>query len=136
MSLKNFVIRSLVAAPLIAGGIGARSHADRIAPALEGMADKVNDTTGLSVTGKQLALLHADTLALGGATMALGILPRLSALGLLANLIPTTVVGHPFWKHSGAEFQEHLTGFLRNGAYVGGLLAVATGSLTAKKAAK
>jgi uncharacterized membrane protein YphA (DoxX/SURF4 family) len=33
----------------------------------------------------------------GGTMLALGVLPRLSALALVASMVPTTLAGHAYW---------------------------------------
>ena len=61
-----------------------------------------------------------------GSAMALGILPRVSALSLVGLLVPTTIVGHPFWKETeDAAKQTQMTSFASNTAVAGGLLMVA-----------
>lgn len=61
----------------------------------------------------------------GGALLALGRMPRLSAVALMASLIPTTVAGHPFWtiEDPAARAQQRIH-FLKNSAMLGGLLLV------------
>src|SRR5580658_538293 len=62
---------------------------------------------------------------LGGAfSLLLGIEPRLGALLLLLFLIPVTVMYHPFWKRSGADFVTEADHFLSNLAIIGGLLVI------------
>src|SRR5271156_4776002 len=72
-------------------------------------------------------LLHLVTVLvqLGGAlSLLLGIEARLGALLLLLFLIPVTVMYHPFWKRSGAEFATEADHFLSNLAIIGGLLVI------------
>lgn len=74
---------------------------------------------------RQATLLNGAVMAVAGTTLALGIFPKLSALALLGTLIPTTFVGHPYWKEASpqnrAQQQIH---FFKNVAMLGGLLAV------------
>jgi uncharacterized membrane protein YphA (DoxX/SURF4 family) len=60
-----------------------------------------------------------------GVLLALGVLPRLSALALAASLVPTTAAGHRFWEEAepAARAQQTIH-FLKNAAMLGGLLAV------------
>lgn len=71
------------------------------------------------------AQLNGAVMVLGGIALALDIAPKLAATMLAASLIPTTFVGHPFWKEtdpkSRAGQQIH---FLKNIATLGGLLLV------------
>jgi putative oxidoreductase len=72
-------------------------------------------------------LLHLVTVVVqlgGGLSLSLGIEARLGALLLLLFLIPVTVMYHPFWKRSGAEFVAEADHFLSNLAIAGGLLVI------------
>ena len=61
-----------------------------------------------------------------GFALALGIFPRLSALALLAFLVPATFVSHSFWLVGGTPaFQGQLINFTKNMAIWGGLLFIA-----------
>jgi putative oxidoreductase len=63
----------------------------------------------------------------GGAALMLDRVPRLAALGLIAALIPTTLAGHSFWTHDGAERKAQEIQFLKNAGLFGGLLMVLAG---------
>ena len=72
-------------------------------------------------------LLHLVTVLVqlgGGLSLLLGIEPRLGALVLLVFLIPVTVMYHPFWKRSGADFVTEADHFLSNLAIIGGMLVI------------
>lgn len=58
----------------------------------------------------------------GGIAIALGIFGRLGALGLIALLIPTTVIFHGFWRFEGAEAKAQMVNFMKNLAIIGGLV--------------
>jgi putative oxidoreductase len=60
----------------------------------------------------------------GGLSLLLGIEARLGALLLLLFLLPVTVMYHPFWKRSGADFVAEADHFLLNLAVIGGLLSI------------
>src|SRR5580698_6047313 len=61
-----------------------------------------------------------------GFALALGIFPRLSALALLAFLVPATFVSHSFWLAAGTPaFQGQLINFSKNMAIWGALLFIA-----------
>lgn len=74
----------------------------------------------------QAVRLNAAVHLVAGTTLALGILPRLSALTLAGSMIPTTYGGHRFW-----EFEDEMqrgqqrSHFLKNLAILGGLLTEA-----------
>ena len=64
---------------------------------------KVIDTVQVGSRGATFSvelLVRANGAAMvaGGALLATGRVPRLSALGLAAAMVPTTVAGHPFWE--------------------------------------
>ena len=51
--------------------------------------------------------------------------PKAAAIVLLGSLIPTTIVGHAFWKETDANARKmHQTQFLKNLALIAGLLMV------------
>jgi putative oxidoreductase len=61
-----------------------------------------------------------------GATLALGVAPRLSAAVLAASLVPTTLAGHPYWTiEDPAERKQQRIHFHKNLALIGGLLFAA-----------
>jgi putative oxidoreductase len=61
-----------------------------------------------------------------GLSFALGIYPRVAAVGLLVFLIPATFVAHQFWQAVGtASFSLQLLNFSKNTAMAGGLLFIA-----------
>jgi uncharacterized membrane protein YphA (DoxX/SURF4 family) len=60
-----------------------------------------------------------------GTTLAVGVLPKLSALVLLGTLIPTTFVGHNFWDEDEPQTRRNQQiHFTKNLAMMGGLIAV------------
>lgn len=69
---------------------------------------------------------NGAAMLLGGGAMALGILPRAAALGLIASLVPTTLAGHPFWtEEDEAARRQQMIHFLKNLGLMGGLVLVA-----------
>jgi uncharacterized membrane protein YphA (DoxX/SURF4 family) len=69
--------------------------------------------------------VNGAAMVAGGAALIAGVLPRAAALGLIASMIPTTAVGHGFWRHEGADRTMQMVQFAKNAAIVGGLLVVA-----------
>jgi uncharacterized membrane protein YphA (DoxX/SURF4 family) len=66
---------------------------------------------------------NAAVMVAGGALLALGIAPRLSALALACSLIPTTVAGHWYWAiEDPAVRKQQRIQFHKNMAMLGGLL--------------
>jgi putative oxidoreductase len=72
---------------------------------------------------EQAVVLNGALMILAG----LGIAPKLAAALLIGSLIPTTLVGHAFWKEApGPEYEKQLLQFLKNLGLIGGLLMVLT----------
>ena len=70
--------------------------------------------------------INGGAMVLGGAALALGIKPRLAALGLAATLVPTTYAGHQFWNQEDpAQRRNHQVHFNKNISLIGGLLTYA-----------
>ena len=72
-------------------------------------------------------LLHLVTVVVqlcGGLSLLLGVEARLGALLLSLFLAPVTVLYHPFWKRSGADFVAEADHFLSNVAIIGGFVAI------------
>ena len=79
-----------------------------------------------------IAKAHGATMMVAGSTLALGILPRMSARVLALALIPNTYIGHPFWKSETPEDRRgQLIHFLKNAGLFGGLLYVSADKRTA-----
>jgi uncharacterized membrane protein YphA (DoxX/SURF4 family) len=73
-----------------------------------------------------LVRLNGGLMVAGGTALALGFKPRLAALELAATLVPTTYVGHQFWKQSDpAARRSQRVHFDKNVSLIGGLLAFA-----------
>lgn len=89
--------------------------------------DALRGPLGITTDTATLVRVNGGVQAAAGLGLALGILPRASAVLLAGSLVPTTLAGHGFWreqdpaKRHGAE-----TDFLKNLAIMGGLLLVAT----------
>lgn len=74
---------------------------------------------------EQAVVLNAAVMILAGLLLSLGIAPKLAATLLIGSMIPTTIVGHPFWKEEpGPQRQNQETQFLKNLSLIGGLLMV------------
>ncbi|MEV0247426.1 DoxX family membrane protein [Nocardia sp. NPDC050712] len=66
---------------------------------------------------------NAAVQAGAGALLALGKFPRLSAVALIASMVPTTAAGHAFWKiEDPAARKLQRVQFQKNLAMIGGLL--------------
>lgn len=117
MSPTRSLARPLLASMFVAGGVDAlRSPSTRVAAARK---------AGLSEPEK-LVQANAGTQVVGGLALATGRLPRLSALVLAGSLVPTTLVGHPFWSETDPTARKgQQVHFLKNLSLLGGLLLAA-----------
>jgi putative oxidoreductase len=73
----------------------------------------------------QAVKLNGALMVIFGALLGLNIAPKLAATMLIGSLIPTTLVGHAFWKEQSDQGRQmQLTQFLKNLGLIGGLLMV------------
>ena len=119
----NVLARGLLAGVFVVGGINQIKGAHLLADKVE--AAKEEYGVVLDVAGEDLVRLNGAGMALAGGALALGIAPRLSAAALIGLLVPTTIVGPPFWKiEDKAKRRTAVTGTLNNAAIIGGLMLV------------
>jgi putative oxidoreductase len=90
---------------------------------------KLTDTPGTVAHMTSMGIPYADTLAvvagvaevLGGISIAVGLLTRIGAFGLILFMIPTTLIFHAFWNYHGEERLPQMVNFMKNLAIIGGL---------------
>lgn len=69
--------------------------------------------------------LNGLAMVVAGTALALDIAPKAAAAVLIGTMIPTTFVGHAFWKETDANARRmQQTQFLKNLGLIGGLLLV------------
>jgi putative oxidoreductase len=74
---------------------------------------------------EQAVVFNGAVMVIAGLALALGIAPKLAATVLIGSLVPTTVVGHAFWKEETvAGRKNQLTQFFKNLGLIGGLMLV------------
>ncbi len=116
MSLVKTVGHTLLASMFIIGGYGAFKQPG-------GRVTKV-ENAGIPMA-RQATILNGGIMLIAGTTLAVGILPKLSALLLIGSLVPTTLVGHNFWDEDAPQNRANQRmHFTKNFAMVGGLIAV------------
>lgn len=114
--------RPLLSAIFISGGVAALRHpaghkpmAEKAKPYLEKAGVPTDDM-------EMLVRANGAAMIAGGSMLALGKFPRLSSLGLLASLVPTTLT-HAFWNETDPETkQTQQVQFFKNLSLMGGLL--------------
>ena len=95
---------------------------DLAAPVLAGMRKVIP----LPEDDELLVRANAAMQVVAGATLALGLAPRLSAFALAGSLIPTTLAGHAYWTlEDPATRKVQRIQFHKNLAMIGGLLFAA-----------
>jgi len=74
---------------------------------------------------EMMVVINGAVMVIGGTLLALDIAPKLTASALIGSLVPTTLVGHAFWKEeSEAACKAQQTQFMKNLSLIGGLLLV------------
>jgi putative oxidoreductase len=108
--------RLLLSAMFILGGFGAFSQP----------GGRVNKVAAAGIPNpRQATILNGAIMMIGGVALATEVAPKLAAATLVATLIPTTFVGHPFWQEQDPAMRANQRiHFLKNLAMIGGLLAV------------
>jgi putative oxidoreductase len=128
MSLVRSLARPLLAGPFIFGGLDTLRHAKEKAHLAEPVTQTLSarfpwfPADPVAVTRYDAAVKVA-----AGVALAAGILPRLAALGLAVDLLPTTLAGHRFWaEEDPARRSLQRVQFGKNAGLLGGLLLMAT----------
>ncbi len=95
----------------------------RAEPVVRRLAERVPQLPGDT---EQAVRINGAVHLVAGSLLALGRLPRLSALALAATLVPTTMAGHRFWEaEDKQEREQQRVAFLKNMSMLGGLLITA-----------
>lgn len=130
MTLVRRLARPLLAAQFIYGGVDQLRRPDTKAanagPLVSSLAGTAIGPVSLPSDPAGLVRLNGGIMAGAGSLLALGRLPRLSALVLAASVIPTTLSGHAFWKEEDKEAKSRELGqVLKDVGLLGGLLITA-----------
>ncbi len=85
---------------------------------------RVNPVAKAGIPEPKLAVeMNGLAMTIGGAMLALDLAPKLAATILIGCLVPTTIVGHPFWSETDANTRNNQqTQFMKNLGLLGGLL--------------
>jgi putative oxidoreductase len=127
--------RLLLAAIFVFSGVDILRHPQKrvatAAPFLDSLVEKVGDSLPDQVPTDPETLVKLDAVVklVAGLGLALGRFPRLSALVLAANLIPTTLAAHAFWEIEDPTARNgQRTHFMKNLGLLGGLVIASTHS--------
>ena len=130
--LVRRIARPLLATPFIYGGVSTlRKPQDRV-PGARPVVEKITEAADkqlpvqLPRDVEQYVKVNAGIQVGAGSLLALGRLPRLSALLLAGSTVPTTLAGHRFWEEQDPKVQfEKIAHFVKNLGMLGGLLLAA-----------
>lgn len=130
MPLLRMIARPMLSSMFITGGINTLKNADHattraqpVTDRLQPLVDKAAPSLPVSLDNKQLVQANALIQIVGGAMLATGRAPRMSALALAASLVPTTFAGHRFWEETDTQQRANQrVHFLKNVSIAGGLL--------------
>jgi uncharacterized membrane protein YphA (DoxX/SURF4 family) len=117
----------MLASTFILGGLNTLRDPGRVAPKAEPVVRPLADRVSFVPDQTEQAVrINAAVQVVAGSLLALGRLPRLSALAIAATLVPTTYAGHRFWEMDDKqERAQQRTHFLKNLSMLGGLLLAA-----------
>jgi uncharacterized membrane protein YphA (DoxX/SURF4 family) len=122
MTLVRRLARPLLAAVFVQNGVDAFLHPAPRADAVRPLAQRAA-AAGLPDDPELLVRANGAVMAGAGALFALGRLPRLSALAMVATLAPTTYAEHAFWAEKDPERRRaQRRSFLENLGLLGGTL--------------
>ncbi|MGN6088566.1 MAG: DoxX family protein [Actinomycetales bacterium] len=124
MPLVRRLARPLLAASYVYNGLDAVRHPqDKVAnakPVLDVLGPKLG-LSSLNADPAQLIRLNGATHVAAGSLLALGKLPRLSALVLAVSSIPTIWADNAFWRASPSEKPQVTHEFFKSLSAMGGL---------------
>jgi uncharacterized membrane protein YphA (DoxX/SURF4 family) len=130
--LVRRIARPLLASSFVYGGIDTlrnpQSRVPGAAPVVDQITQKADQQLPVQLPRdvEQYVKINAGAQAAAGTLLALGKLPRVSALVLSASIVPTTLAGHRFWEHDDPKERfGQLSHFLKNLGLLGGLLIAA-----------
>ena len=126
MGLINRLARVLLSGIFISSGIDVLRNPEPRAVIATPFLERIRPLAP-SLSSDPILVVRANAAIqlAAGATLAVGILPRLSALALAGSLVPTTLGAHRFWEQQGPAATQQRTQFLKNAAILGGLILVA-----------
>jgi putative oxidoreductase len=127
MSGLRAVAHPMLASIFIVQGLDTFRHPDRVTKAAEPVVRSLaKRLPAVPAETEQAVRLNGAVQVVAGTTLALGILPRLSAAALAGTLIPTTLAGHRYWEIEDPELRaQQRIHFLKNLTMLGGLLVAA-----------
>jgi uncharacterized membrane protein YphA (DoxX/SURF4 family) len=122
----RFLVRPMLAAPFIVGGVNVLRTPKQSARTAADVAEPIGNAVGLDASSETLVKANAGAQVGAGAALALGVFPRLASLVLSASVVPSTIAAHRFWdEREPGKRGEQMLQFAKNAGLLGGLLAAA-----------
>jgi uncharacterized membrane protein YphA (DoxX/SURF4 family) len=128
MMVVRRIARPMVASMFVLGGIDALRHPEPKAPAAAKVGPDLAEAApiDLPTDPTELVRINGAVQVVAGSLLAVGKLPRVSALALAGSLVPTTLAGHRFWEETDPQAkQQQQIHFFKNVSMLGGLLLAA-----------
>ncbi|MAQ14510.1 MAG: hypothetical protein CMN30_06900 [Sandaracinus sp.] len=131
MSVSRRIARPLLAAGFVYGAQNvlrnAEAFAPKAAPASEKLVPLIRKAgIPLSDDTETLVKLNAGVQILGSLSLVTGRAPRTGALLLAGSMVPTTILGHPFWSESDPVVKKTMQmHFFKNLSMLGGAMIAA-----------
>jgi len=123
MTIVRRLARPLLAVSFISAGVDAALHPRPRAEAMRPLVRRIPAAAHLPQDPEVFVRANGVVMAGAGALLALGRLPRLSALALAATLVPATYADHAFWQEKDATARRDQRAlFLRDAGLLGGTL--------------
>jgi len=127
MAVLRAIAHPMLGSIFIVQGLDSLLHPERVVKQAEPVVRPIAERVPAVPDDTEMAVrLNGAVQLAAGAMLAVGRLPRLSALVLAATLVPTTLAGHRFWEAEGdQERAQQRMHFLKNLSMLGGLLIAA-----------
>lgn len=117
--------RAMVGSLFVYGGQNAIKNRAHLVPMIDAAQERYGLKGQLPLTSEQLIQANGAGMVALGSTLALGIKPNLSAIGLLGMIGVTTAAAHDFWNlEDPQERNEQMTKFFGNVVAAGGLITL------------
>jgi putative oxidoreductase len=127
MPVLRAFARPLLASIFAVQGGASLLHPERAAAAAEPVVRPIAEhVPAVPAQAEQAVRINGAVQLAGAMLLAVGRMPRLSALAIAGTLVPTTLAGHRFWEEDDPqERAQQRIHFLKNLAILGGLLLAA-----------
>jgi putative oxidoreductase len=127
MPVLRAIARPMLAAIFVLQGLDTVRNPAKVEvkadPVVQFLTERI---PALTDSTEQAVRINGAVQLAAGTLLAIGRLPRLSALVIAGTLVPTTLAGHRFWETDGKqERAQQRIHFLKNASILGGLLIAA-----------